>query len=128
MHGSPLMVHPELHEICTRWSQAVADMTNIESRMAYFENVLPELLSNQRLFIQLLNNMRKGRPFADLRQATMFDDELLLYLAPCLLGDHASGIADLPVLSDLGASYKLAIRDVRMIGADVRITARMVKA
>ena len=54
-------------------------------------------------------------------------DELLLYLAPSLLGDHARGIADLPELADLGARRALSIGDVRTIGRDIRIIARMVR-
>ena len=80
MHSPPLIVHSELYDICHRWSREVAGLKEPELRVAYFENELPNLLSNQRLFIKCLNNMRKGRPHADLRLATMFDDELLLYL------------------------------------------------
>ena len=80
MHSPPLIVHSDLYDICGRWSQEVAGLKAPESRMAYFENELPNLLTNQRLFISCLNNMRKGRPYADLRLATMFSDELLLYL------------------------------------------------
>ena len=54
-------------------------------------------------------------------------DELLLYVAPCLLGRDARGIADLPALSDLRARRSLAIRDIRMIGDDLRISARMIE-
>ena len=49
-------------------------------------------------------------------------DELLLYLAPCFIGDHARGMADLPELAELVARRMLRITDVRMISGDVRIT------
>jgi len=51
-------------------------------------------------------------------------DELVLYLAPCLLGDAARGLFDLPALDDLGERRALAIRDVRHVGADLRMVAR----
>ena len=51
-------------------------------------------------------------------------DELVLYLAPCLLGDAARGLFDLPALDDLGERRVLAIRDVRHVGADLRMVAR----
>jgi diaminohydroxyphosphoribosylaminopyrimidine deaminase/5-amino-6-(5-phosphoribosylamino)uracil reductase len=51
-------------------------------------------------------------------------DELLLYLAPCLIGDAARGLFDLPALESLEYRHRLAIRDVRMIGADLRMLAR----
>ena len=52
-------------------------------------------------------------------------DELLLYLAPCLIGDRAQGMANLPELTDLAARCALTISDVRMVGADIRIVARL---
>lgn len=53
-------------------------------------------------------------------------DELLVYLAPTLLGDKARGMFDLPELADLAGRHPLAIRDVRTIGPDIRILARFV--
>lgn len=51
-------------------------------------------------------------------------DELLLYLAPCLIGHAASGLFNLPELTTLEGKQGLNIRDVRQIGADIRILAR----
>ncbi len=51
-------------------------------------------------------------------------DELLLYLAPCVIGDAARGMFDLPALATLAGKRKLAIHDMRMIGSDLRILAR----
>lgn len=51
-------------------------------------------------------------------------DELLLYLAPCLLGNVAQGLFALPMLESLAAKPLLVIDDVRMLGVDVRILAR----
>jgi diaminohydroxyphosphoribosylaminopyrimidine deaminase/5-amino-6-(5-phosphoribosylamino)uracil reductase len=51
-------------------------------------------------------------------------DELLLYLAPHLLGDRARGMADLLELADLSARRALGVRDMRMVGADLRVLAR----
>ena len=53
-------------------------------------------------------------------------DELLLYLAPCLIGDAALGLFDLPGLESLSDKRQLVIRDARMVGADLRILARFV--
>jgi len=52
-------------------------------------------------------------------------DELLLYLAPNLLGD-AQGLFDLPALEDLEGRKKLAFHEFSRIGADLRILARFV--
>ena len=53
-------------------------------------------------------------------------DELLLYLAPCLLGDRARGMFDLPQLASLEDKRRLAIGDMRMVGADLRVLARFI--
>ena len=50
-------------------------------------------------------------------------DELLVYLAPTLIGD-AQGMLDLPSLSDLAQAQRLKFREVTRIGEDVRILAR----
>lgn len=54
-------------------------------------------------------------------------DELLLYLAPCLIGDAARGMFDLPALKSLQDKRRLLINDVRMVGTDLRILARFEK-
>ena len=51
-------------------------------------------------------------------------DELLLYLAPTLLGDTARGMFELPPLATLSERRALDLRDVRRIGEDLRILAR----
>ena len=52
-------------------------------------------------------------------------DELLLYQAPCLIGDAARGMLDMPSLLSLENKQQLTIRDVRMVGADLRVLARL---
>lgn len=49
-------------------------------------------------------------------------DELVIYLAPLLLGDKARGMFDLPELTEM-AGRKLSIKDVTMVGRDLRIRA-----
>jgi len=51
-------------------------------------------------------------------------DELLVYLAPALIGDKAHGMFDLPELTELAGQRKLAIRDLRVVGSDIRVMAR----
>lgn len=52
-------------------------------------------------------------------------DELLIYLAPSLIGDAARGMFDLPELSSLEDKRRLVWRDVRRVGDDLRIIARV---
>jgi len=51
-------------------------------------------------------------------------DELLLYLAPCLIGHAASGLFNLPELTTLDGKKRLKIRDLRQLGEDIRLIAR----
>lgn len=51
-------------------------------------------------------------------------DELLLYLAPCLLGHHAAGLFNLPELTALDGKRELKIGGLRQVGSDIRILAR----
>ncbi|WP_256077706.1 bifunctional diaminohydroxyphosphoribosylaminopyrimidine deaminase/5-amino-6-(5-phosphoribosylamino)uracil reductase RibD [Massilia sp. YIM B04103] len=50
-------------------------------------------------------------------------DELLLYLAPTLLGD-AQGMFALPALTELSGKYDLKFHEFKQIGEDLRILAR----
>lgn len=51
-------------------------------------------------------------------------DELLIYMAPCILGDTAQGMFHLPPLDKLAGRRKLEIMDVTRVGDDLRILAR----
>lgn len=51
-------------------------------------------------------------------------DEVLLYLAPCLIGHAASGLFNLPELTALDGKRRLQIRDLRQVGEDIRVLAR----
>ncbi|MGB2902369.1 MAG: bifunctional diaminohydroxyphosphoribosylaminopyrimidine deaminase/5-amino-6-(5-phosphoribosylamino)uracil reductase RibD [Candidatus Dechloromonas phosphoritropha] len=52
-------------------------------------------------------------------------DELLLYLAPCLIGHAAGGLFNLPELTTLDDKHRLRIHDLRQIGEDIRLIARL---
>jgi diaminohydroxyphosphoribosylaminopyrimidine deaminase/5-amino-6-(5-phosphoribosylamino)uracil reductase len=52
-------------------------------------------------------------------------DELLLYVAPMLVGDHAQGLFNLAAMSSLGEAVRLRVHDLRQIGEDLRIVARL---
>jgi diaminohydroxyphosphoribosylaminopyrimidine deaminase/5-amino-6-(5-phosphoribosylamino)uracil reductase len=53
-------------------------------------------------------------------------DELVLYLAPCLLGADARPLAEIAPLAALAQRLTLKFTEVTMIGSDLRITARPV--
>jgi diaminohydroxyphosphoribosylaminopyrimidine deaminase/5-amino-6-(5-phosphoribosylamino)uracil reductase len=50
-------------------------------------------------------------------------DELVLYLAPHLMGDGGLGLFHLPGLERMGDRLALHVQDLRKIGPDLRITA-----
>jgi diaminohydroxyphosphoribosylaminopyrimidine deaminase/5-amino-6-(5-phosphoribosylamino)uracil reductase len=53
-------------------------------------------------------------------------DEILLYVAPCLIGDPARGVAEFPGgLARLADRVALSVRSVDRIGDDLRIIARV---
>jgi diaminohydroxyphosphoribosylaminopyrimidine deaminase / 5-amino-6-(5-phosphoribosylamino)uracil reductase len=51
-------------------------------------------------------------------------DELVVYIAPCLLGPQARPLAQLPLLEDLGQRLALRFHSVDRVGEDLRIIAR----
>jgi diaminohydroxyphosphoribosylaminopyrimidine deaminase / 5-amino-6-(5-phosphoribosylamino)uracil reductase len=51
-------------------------------------------------------------------------DEMVLYLAPSLLGHEARALAALPGLQHLSQRIELQFTDVAMVGRDLRITAK----
>jgi diaminohydroxyphosphoribosylaminopyrimidine deaminase / 5-amino-6-(5-phosphoribosylamino)uracil reductase len=54
-------------------------------------------------------------------------DELLVYLAPSVIGDSGRGMFDLPELTELSRITALKIREVERIGEDLRILARILR-
>jgi len=52
-------------------------------------------------------------------------DELLVYLAPSVIGDSGRGMFRLAAISDLAEQRRFSIADVAQIGEDVRIIARV---
>ncbi len=50
-------------------------------------------------------------------------DEIIFYFSPQLIGDRAQAMLRLPELTELHSSKKLVIKDVRMIGKDIRMLA-----
>jgi len=55
-------------------------------------------------------------------------DELIIYVAPHLMGDGARGLFNLPGLRHMADRVALDIRDLRRVGRDLRITSVPAKA
>ncbi len=52
-------------------------------------------------------------------------DELILYMAPKLMGDGARGLFHLPEITGMQQAIDLTIDEIRPVGRDFRITARV---
>jgi len=50
-------------------------------------------------------------------------DELIIYMAPKVMGDSAKGLFHLPALHTMAQNIELTITDIRAVGKDWRITA-----
>jgi diaminohydroxyphosphoribosylaminopyrimidine deaminase/5-amino-6-(5-phosphoribosylamino)uracil reductase len=51
-------------------------------------------------------------------------DELVVYLAPSLIGESGQGMFNLPAIDDLAQRGRLAWRDIQRLGDDLRVVAR----
>ncbi len=54
-------------------------------------------------------------------------DELVLYMAPMLMGADARGLVNLPLVETLNDSIKLDVQDIRRVGDDWRICANVLR-
>jgi predicted metal-dependent enzyme (double-stranded beta helix superfamily) len=70
----------ELRQLCQGWSKEMESLPGAEARQAYVQKVLPDLLLNIPLFNVILQNVLNGEPYPDIRQGTIFDNEMLLYV------------------------------------------------
>ena len=65
--------------------------------------------------------------FAGVLLALGLVDELLLYFAPCLLGDTARGMFGFPSLANLESRIQLDLGGWTRLGEDWRVLARVVR-
>ena len=52
-------------------------------------------------------------------------DELLLYMAPTLMGNAAMGMFELPVFTEMNQAVSLTIQQLDFVGQDIRVRARV---
>ena len=79
MSRLPESLH-ELKTIFDRWSESIQSLKDMEKRIFYIGKEMPALLLNQRLFKKILTHIVKGQRYPDVRQATMFANEFLLFI------------------------------------------------
>ncbi len=72
--------------------------------------------------------LEAGHTLAGAALADGLVDELVIYMAPHLMGDSARGLLHLPGLERMQDRIELEISDVRSVGRDLRVTARPIRS
>ena len=68
--------------LCDGWSREMEKIKGPADRMDFMQKALPDLLLNQRIVVRLLEAIAAGEPFVDLKKASLFENEILMYLHP----------------------------------------------
>jgi predicted metal-dependent enzyme (double-stranded beta helix superfamily) len=70
----------ELKAVFDRWAQNIQKLKDNSERIVFTRREMPTLLSNRRLFKKILEDIVRGRRYPDIRQATLFTNEFILYI------------------------------------------------
>lgn len=86
---------------------------------------LPEVVSvmAQRQYNDVL--LEAGATLAGAMLNAAYVDELIIYMAPHLMGSEARGLFNLPGLQHMSERIHCDIEDIRAVGRDYRITAKL---
>jgi diaminohydroxyphosphoribosylaminopyrimidine deaminase/5-amino-6-(5-phosphoribosylamino)uracil reductase len=111
------------------------DTTPSDTRFAAVERIAVALDAHGRLDLDAVLKLLAARGVNELHVeggptlcgalfAQGLVDELLLYVAPLLLGDSARPLLTLPPLAQLADAARLRVVDQRSVGGDLRILLR----
>ena len=67
-----------------------------------------------------------GQTLAGAMIAARLIDEIVLYIAPCFMGDRARSLLRLPAIDRMSERWQLAIKDIQKIDSDLKVTATLV--
>jgi len=70
----------ELQAVFDRWAQNIRKLKDNSERIVFTRREMPALLSNRRLFKKILEDIVRGGRYPDIRQATLFNNEFILYI------------------------------------------------
>ena len=70
----------ELQAVFDRWTQSMQKIKGRNERIALMRTEMPALLLNHRLLKKIMTDIVKGKRYPDIRQATMFSNEFILYI------------------------------------------------
>ncbi len=75
----PQSLH-ELQAVFDRWAQSIQKIKSHNERIVFTRAEMPVLLLNRRLLKKILADIVKGKRYPDVRQATLFTNEFILYI------------------------------------------------
>jgi hypothetical protein len=75
-------VDADIQSFCDRCSEALGGENDTDSCIAFARSELRELLLNRTLFSQLMGSILDGGSFPDIVRPTVFDNEIVLHMAP----------------------------------------------
>ena len=70
----------ELQAVFDHWTQSFQEIKGHDERIDFTRAEMPALLLNRRLFEKILTGIVNGKRYPDIRQATMFLNEFILYI------------------------------------------------
>ena len=70
----------ELQAVFDRWAKSFQKIQSNNERIAFTRAEMPALLLNRRLQKKILTDIVRGKRYPDVRQATMFLNEFILYI------------------------------------------------
>lgn len=130
--GERLLVHPKQGSIYDMETKAasnkVVDTQVIEAELNDDQFDLP-FLFKQLAKDQNINHIwvEAGATLAASLIKQDLVDELIIYIAPKLMGTDGCGLTQIMGLTSMKEAIDLDITDLRMVGADIRLTAKIVK-
>jgi predicted metal-dependent enzyme (double-stranded beta helix superfamily) len=80
--NSQIIIPSEIVTFCHKCSEGLSGMNENGERIDFMRNLLPELLRDRPLFRKILHDIVEKGAYPDLRYATMFDSEFILFTHP----------------------------------------------
>ncbi|MCX5857489.1 MAG: hypothetical protein NTZ57_06225 [Deltaproteobacteria bacterium] len=75
----------KLINFCETCARGLSERTEPEACIGFVSRLLPDIVFDKRLFQEILEGMVRGDDYLELRYATMFDSEVVLYRDPARL-------------------------------------------
>ncbi len=83
--NNTLPIPRKLVDFCESLAKGLSERTQPEECIGLVSRMLPGIVSDKRLFREILEGMVRGDAYLELQYATMFDSEVILYRDPARL-------------------------------------------